>query len=121
MHCLVCDICIDNWDHHCFWLNTCIDIKMKPKFNLFFILLFIGALSNLIFGVIEIIQIYNHSTKTWLIIISLFDFIFIYLVGFILFPLCFCLIAKKRENLNQTNASEFESRLLSRTLNKSGF
>lgn len=120
MHCLVCDICVDNWDHHCFWLNTCIDANMKTKFNLFFIFLFIGAMSNLIFGIIEIIILSSGGDNVWLVLICILIVIFIYLLGFILIPLCFCLIAKK-EDFDQTNASEFESRLFNRTLNQSSF
>ena len=31
-HCIICNKCIDNWDHHCYWLNICIN---KDNYNLF--------------------------------------------------------------------------------------
>ena len=31
-HCLICDRCVENWDHHCYWLNTCINDKNYKKF-----------------------------------------------------------------------------------------
>ena len=31
-HCIICNKCIDNWDHHCFWLNICIN---RDNYNLF--------------------------------------------------------------------------------------
>ena len=32
-HCLICEKCIDNFDHHCFWVGNCIG---KKNFSLFF-------------------------------------------------------------------------------------
>lgn len=29
-------MCVNNWDHHCFWLNTCINDKNKKAFNFFY-------------------------------------------------------------------------------------
>ncbi len=34
-HCISCDMCIDNFDHHCYFLNTCIYSKNKKYFRIF--------------------------------------------------------------------------------------
>ena len=53
VHCLVCDVCIPQWDHHCFWLNSCISLENKCKFKLFLTLAG-GALAfNFIFFTIS--------------------------------------------------------------------
>ena len=31
-HCIICNKCITNWDHHCYWLNICIS---KDNYNIF--------------------------------------------------------------------------------------
>lgn len=37
-HCFYCDKCIDNFDHHCYWINNCIS---KKNIKLFFFFLFL--------------------------------------------------------------------------------
>lgn len=49
VHCLVCNACVENWDHHCFWLNTCISTKNKTGFNFFFYSMFVFCNFNIIF------------------------------------------------------------------------
>ena len=36
IHCIVCNVCVEQWDHHCFWLNTCINDNNKRSFYVFF-------------------------------------------------------------------------------------
>ena len=56
-HCVICDKCTDNFDHHCYWVNNCIGGK---NYNTFLFFLFIavidvGYLFGLsIFGFFEI-------------------------------------------------------------------
>ena len=33
-HCLICEMCVDEFDHHCFWVGNCIG---KDNYTLFFI------------------------------------------------------------------------------------
>jgi len=46
VHCFVCDICVDNWDHHCFWLNTCINDQNKKAFNFFYYTFILNVFIN---------------------------------------------------------------------------
>ena len=46
-HCIICNKCIDNWDHHCFWLNICINKDNYNLFKLFTIFLFFEISINI--------------------------------------------------------------------------
>ena len=46
MHCIICNKCIDNWDHHCFWLNICINKDNYNFFRIFTIFLFLNISIN---------------------------------------------------------------------------
>ena len=47
LHCLICQICVDDFDHHCFWVGNCIG---KNNYTLFFIFL-VYILLNTLFNV----------------------------------------------------------------------
>ena len=47
-HCILCNKCIDNWDHHCYWLNICINKKNFNFFLFFLITLFLVIMLNII-------------------------------------------------------------------------
>ena len=51
VHCLICQYCVDEFDHHCFWVGNCIGRK---NYTLFFIFL-VYILLNTLFNVIVII------------------------------------------------------------------
>ena len=51
-HCLICDRCVENWDHHCYWLNTCINDKNYTKFYAFVIFTILFLLFNLLFYIV---------------------------------------------------------------------
>ena len=48
-HCLICERCVENWDHHCYWLNTCINDKNYAKFHAFVIFTILFLVFNLLF------------------------------------------------------------------------
>ena len=47
LHCLICQKCVDDFDHHCFWVGNCIG---KNNYTLFFIFL-VYILINTLFNV----------------------------------------------------------------------
>ena len=46
-HCLICQVCVDEFDHHCFWVGNCIG---KNNYTLFFVFL-IYILINTLFNI----------------------------------------------------------------------
>lgn len=46
VHCFVCDMCYNNWDHHCFWLNTCINDRNKKAFDFFYWTFIVNVVLN---------------------------------------------------------------------------
>ena len=51
IHCVVCNLCIDDWDHHCFWLNTCISKNNKNIFTTFLFAIICFLFINIIFSI----------------------------------------------------------------------
>ncbi len=49
LHCILCNTCIPYWDHHCFWLNTCIHEKNKSTFKLFFYVIIASVVLEFVF------------------------------------------------------------------------
>ena len=47
-HCNVCRCCVQRYDHHCPWLNSCIGTKNHRSFIIFVTFQFIYLVSNLI-------------------------------------------------------------------------
>ena len=57
LHCLICRKCVDEFDHHCFWVGNCIG---KNNYTLFFVFL-VYILLNTLFNVV--INIYFLITE----------------------------------------------------------
>ena len=47
-HCIVCDSCVEDFDHHCYWINKCINSKILPEFLIFLIFTFLCLIINLV-------------------------------------------------------------------------
>ena len=55
-HCLICDDCFEEFDHHCFWVDNCIG---KNNFGLFFAFLFLMNLNTIFTIVLAILSKIN--------------------------------------------------------------
>jgi len=128
VHCIVCGFCIDNWDHHCFWLNTCIHKGTKKKFKLFFISIISTLVFNMFFGFFliiysftgnneEIIKIFfgdlikTKSVLVFKIMSIIYTIIFCFpLIMNILIPCC--KKNKPEKKKEETNLSDFETQFL---------
>ena len=132
-HCLICDRCVENWDHHCYWLNTCINDKNYTKFHAFVVFTILFLFFNLLFYItclylllsskeIFVQEIFNLEYDSFpylvikIIIICLgvyLIFVFSYSLIFIALPIIKYLISKsmkfiKKKDLNK-NEMEYKA------------
>ena len=129
VHCIVCGICIDNWDHHCFWLNTCIHKGTKQKFKFFLFSIICTLVFNMIFGFIIIIYSFNGKNNEEIIknifgdlmkenCVLVFKILSIIYTIIFCFPLIMnifipcCNKNKKEKKKEETNLSDFETQFL---------
>ena len=56
-HCLICQKCIEEFDHHCFWVGNCVG---KNNYRLFFIFLIYVVLNTLFNFCITCYYLYNE-------------------------------------------------------------
>jgi len=47
LHCLVCQKCVDEFDHHCFWVGNCIGKKNYTLFFIFLVYILLNTLFNI--------------------------------------------------------------------------
>ena len=80
-HCIICDTCVEDFDHHCYWINKCINSKIFYEFIAFLIIMFTFLLINLISIFIEFKRIVktnknkNYSYYIGLVILTIYLFI----------------------------------------------
>lgn len=55
-HCIICNCCYDNFDHHCYWINKCV---AKNNFVLFIVFLFIASFYLLDSFVLSLLGLIN--------------------------------------------------------------
>ena len=64
-HCIACDQCIDNWDHHCFWLNVCINTKNRLYFMVFLCGIIAVIVVNLFMSVLVLVDLLRFPKIYW--------------------------------------------------------
>ena len=47
-HCIYCNLCIENWRFHSYWLNTCISEENIKKYKIFFFFIIVLLITNII-------------------------------------------------------------------------
>ena len=60
-HCIVCDICIEENDHHCIWTSKCIGKNNFYSFKIFVISTFISLIYGIIILIIAKINIFQKK------------------------------------------------------------
>lgn len=60
-HCKSCDRCVDNFDHHCIWLNNCIGQANYRYFIMLLITLFFESIYTISATLVYIVQIFNDQ------------------------------------------------------------
>ena len=61
-HCIICDRCYDDFDHHCFWINKCV---AKRNYKLFMTFLFVAAIYLIFTLAITIISLIEMIKNFW--------------------------------------------------------
>ena len=135
MHCLVCNSCVEKWDHHCFWLNTCINEKNKKQFNIFFYSMMIFVFLNILFFLLNSYIWYNSNpilyemlfnaqeeTFFYFICKTLFMFFNIFMLLFCSYSEFFILIPILKNSCSNQNdegltLSEYQAKLLMKSNN----
>ena len=87
-HCMICDICVEEFDHHCFWINKCINNKIFFQFILFLIAMLIDTTVNFFLFLKEVKKFFKEKKDRnmvyYLKIIFSNIYLFIFAFGVIL-------------------------------------
>ena len=108
-HCVICDSCVEDFDHHCYWINKCINSKIIPEFIAFLIITLICLIINLVAFVIELKNIlmsnnYDKDYLYYICLIFLAFYLFIFSLGIVTITslLCERIVGKIRSTKKMT-------------------
>ena len=51
-HCLICQKCVDDFDHHCFWVGNCIGKNNYTLFFIFLVFILVNTLFNMAINIL---------------------------------------------------------------------
>lgn len=76
-HCYVCDKCVENYDHHCIWVNNCIGKKNINCFRFFLVITMInlGLHFFISYAAFRYLDLVNQFLAGVVIIVTLSFFI----------------------------------------------
>ena len=82
-HCMVCDVCIDDFDHHCFWIDKCINNNIYKEFIFFLVVLLINLIINFGLFFIQLKNLLKRDVsvvKNYIYYLKLFFLVFYLLI-----------------------------------------
>ena len=122
VHCLICNKCIEGFDHHCFWINRCIGAKNKNYFYHLICGMEIHVFINFMICVISMPRIKNENIEYLfyndffrLILIAINTLIFVF-SSIIICPLIKFYYYQKREKTSKN--IDYDEYKNNRLLNK---
>ena len=63
IHCVICDKCLDGFDHHCYWINKCVAKKNKCLFKIFLVESFFYLVFSFILNCITLYNFIKNNLK----------------------------------------------------------
>ena len=119
IHCLICNECVEGFDHHCFWINKCIGMKNKKYFYQLIWTVIIHFIINFIISFFIIPEeklVNNDILNMFRIFFIVFNALILIISSFIICPLIkFYYYQAKAKTSNSIDFNEHKS---TRLLNK---
>ena len=133
VHCISCDVCVDQFDHHCFFLNACISNKNRIYFKIFIFEIITTIFLNIIISIKFFIDMINEPKIYYgialnncnlekdkykaidyllLIIDAIYILFSILLLLITAIPIIVNLIKRKTDNINANIKSKINSPLM---------
>lgn len=68
-HCDICGTCIEQYDHHCTWINNCVGKRNLARFIIFIFFLLLSLLiigASGVLGLLKTLQVLDSASWTWI-------------------------------------------------------